>query len=47
MITVNIKRYNPETNKQYMESYEIEHTDKMKVLDALQQINDKYDAKIA
>lgn len=47
MITVNIKRYNPENNKHYMESYEIEETDKMKVLDALQQINDKYDAKIA
>ena len=47
MITVNVKRYDPEEDKHYIESYEIEKTDNMKVLDALQQINNKYDAKIA
>ncbi len=47
MITVKVKRYDPELDKSYTESYEIEHTSKMKVLDALEQINDKYDAKIA
>ena len=47
IITVNVKRYDPVEDKHYMESYEIEKTEKMKVLDALQQINDKYDANIA
>lgn len=47
MITVNIKRYNPETNEHYIETYNVEKTDKMKVLDALQQINEKYNANIA
>ena len=47
MITVNVKRYDPVKDIHYMESYEIEKTDKMKVLDALSQINDKYDADIA
>lgn len=47
MITVNVKRYDPEKDEHYMESYEIEKTSKMKVLDALQEINDKYNAEIA
>ncbi len=47
MITVNIKRYDPETDKHYTESYDIEASEKMKVLDALKQINDNYDANIA
>ncbi len=47
MITVKVKRYDPETDESSIESYEINHTSKMKVLDALEQINDKYDAKIA
>lgn len=47
MITVNVKRYDPVEDRSYMESYEIEKTEKMKVLDALQQINDKYNAHIA
>ncbi|WP_455644968.1 fumarate reductase (CoM/CoB) subunit TfrB [Methanosphaera sp.] len=47
MITVNVKRYDPKKEESYMESYEIEQTDKMKVLDALQQINNKYNADIA
>ncbi len=47
MITVNVKRYDPEKNEHYVESYEIEKTEKMKVLDAIQQINDKYEANIA
>lgn len=47
MITVNVKRYDPNKDIDYIESYEIEKTDKMKALDALQQINKKYDANIA
>ncbi|MCD7781959.1 MAG: succinate dehydrogenase/fumarate reductase iron-sulfur subunit [Methanosphaera sp.] len=47
MINVNVKRYDPVKDESYMESYEVEKSNKMKVLDALQQINDKYDANIA
>ena len=47
MITVNIKRYDPVKDLHYTESYEIEEIEKMKVLDALAQINKKYDADIA
>ena len=47
MITVNIKRYDPTKDESYVESYDIEENEKMKVLDALQQINKKYNAKIA
>ena len=47
MIKVNVKRYDPVKDLHYMESYEIEKTPKMKVLDALHQINKKYDANIA
>ena len=47
MISVNVKRYDPVEDKHYMESYEIEKSNNMKVLDALQQINEKYDANIA
>lgn len=47
MITVNVKRYDPVKEESYMESYEIEEINKMKVLDALEQINKKYNANIA
>ncbi|MBO7718527.1 MAG: succinate dehydrogenase/fumarate reductase iron-sulfur subunit [Methanosphaera sp.] len=47
MIKVNVKRYDPVEDLHYTESYEIEKTPKMKVLDALHQINKKYDANIA
>jgi len=47
MITVNVKRYDPVTEESYIESYEIEEINKMKVLDALSRINKKYDANIA
>ena len=48
MITIKVLRFNPEKDKEpYFESYEIEETNKMKVLDALNFINDKYDADIS
>ncbi|RAP46793.1 MAG: succinate dehydrogenase [Methanosphaera sp. rholeuAM74] len=47
MITVNVKRYDPVKDEKYLESYEINESDKMKVLDALQTINEEYDANIA
>ncbi|MGN1363635.1 MAG: fumarate reductase (CoM/CoB) subunit TfrB [Methanobrevibacter sp.] len=48
MITIKVSRFNPEKDKEpYFESYEIEETNKMKVLDALNIINDKYDANIS
>ncbi len=47
MITVNIKRYDPVKDLHYTESYEIEEIEKMKVLDALSEINKKYNANIA
>lgn len=48
MITVNVSRFNKEKDlKPYFESYEIEKTQGMKLLDALQAINDKYDADIS
>lgn len=47
MIKVNVKRYDAVKKESYMESYEIEKISKMKVLDALAEINRKYDANIA
>ena len=48
MIKVNVSRFNPETDTEpHMECYEIEKTPHMKVLDALQAINEKYDADIS
>lgn len=48
MITVNVSRFNKETDSEpYFESYEIEKTQGMKLLDALQAINEKYDADIS
>ena len=46
MIKVYVSRFNRETDTEpHMECYEIEETPHMKVLDALQAINDKYDAE--
>ncbi len=48
MIKVKILRQNPQTGKEpYIEVYDVEESDKMKILDALNQINSKYDADIA
>lgn len=48
MIKVKILRQNPRTGKEpYFEVYEVEESDKMKILDALNQINNRYDADIA
>ncbi|MCQ2977669.1 MAG: succinate dehydrogenase/fumarate reductase iron-sulfur subunit [archaeon] len=48
MITIHIKQFDREKdNEPHIESYEIENESKMKVLDALELINDKYDANIS
>ena len=48
MIKVYVSRFNSETDKEpHLECYEIEKTKHMKVLDALQAINEKYDADIS
>ena len=48
MIKVYVSRFNRETDSEpHMECYEIEKTPHMKVLDALQVINEKYDADIS
>ncbi|MBP5699611.1 MAG: 2Fe-2S iron-sulfur cluster binding domain-containing protein, partial [Methanobrevibacter sp.] len=48
MITVYVKRFNKETDEEpHIESYEIEEYPGMKVLDALEAINRKYDADIS
>ena len=48
MIKVYVSRFNKEKDSEpHMECYEIEKTPHMKVLDALQEINDKYDADIS
>ena len=48
MIKVYVSRFNSETDSEpHLECYEIEKTPHMKVLDALQAINDKYDADIS
>ena len=48
MIKIYVSRFNSETDTEpHLECYEIEKTPHMKVLDALQAINDKYDADIS
>ena len=48
MITVYVKRFNKETDEEpHIESYEIEESPGMKVLDALEEINRKYNADIS
>ena len=48
MIKVYVSRFDRETDSEpHIECYEIEKTPHMKVLDALQAINDKYDADIS
>ena len=48
MITVYVKRFNRETDSEpHIESYEIEEFPGMKVLDALEEINRKYNADIS
>ncbi len=48
MIKVKILRYDPKKDEEpYFEAYEIEKKEKMKVLDALNYINEKYNANIA
>ena len=48
MIKVYVSRFNRQSDsKPHMECYEIEKTPQMKVLDALQAINEKYDADIS
>jgi len=48
MIKIKVLRYNPQEDKiPHFETYEVEKTEKMKVLDALDYINEKYKANIA
>ncbi len=48
MIEVKVLRFNPQTDeKPHLETYEIDKKEKMKVLDALNDINEKYDARIS
>ena len=48
MIKVYVSRFNKETDSEpHLECYKIEMTPQMKVLDALQAINDKYDEDIS
>ncbi len=48
MIKVKILRQNPRAGKEpYFEVYDVDESDKMKILDALNQINNRYDADIA
>ncbi|MEL7669868.1 fumarate reductase (CoM/CoB) subunit TfrB [Methanobacterium sp.] len=48
MIAIKVLRYDPaKDEKPYYETYEVEETEKMKVLDALNYINQKYGAGIA
>jgi len=48
MIKVKVSRFDPQKDKEpYYETYEVEKKEKMKVLDALNYINQKYDANIA
>ncbi len=48
MIKVNILRQNPEKGEiAHIESYNIQEKEKMKILDALNYINQKYNADIA
>ena len=47
LIKVHISRFNKEKEDSYIETYNIEEKPKMKVLDALNLINQKYDADIS
>ena len=48
MIKIYVSRFNSETDTEpHLECYEIEQTPNMKVLDALQAINEKYEADIS
>ncbi|MDD1775348.1 MAG: succinate dehydrogenase/fumarate reductase iron-sulfur subunit [Methanobacterium sp.] len=48
MIEVKVLRFDPQTNgKPHLETYKIEKKEKMKVLDALNEINEKYNAQIS
>lgn len=48
MIKVKVFRFDPQREeKPHFETYEIDKKEKMKVLDALNEINEKYDAKIS
>lgn len=48
MIEVKVLRYDPEKDeKPHLETYEIDKKEKMKVLDALNDINEEYDAQIS
>ena len=46
-IKVHVSRFNKDTDeKPYIETYEIEKTPQMKVLEALNLINEEYDANL-
>ncbi|MDI6643721.1 MAG: succinate dehydrogenase/fumarate reductase iron-sulfur subunit [Methanobacteriaceae archaeon] len=48
MIKIKVLRYDPEMDVEpYFETYEVEEKDKMKILDALNYINESYNANIA
>jgi len=48
MIKIKVLKYDPEMDKEpYFETYDVEEKEKMKVLDALNYINEKYNANIA
>ena len=48
MITIYVKRFDSEKDSEpHIETYEIEKSSGMKVLDALEEINNKYDADIS
>ncbi len=48
MITIHVKRFNKEKDDEsHIETYEIEEKNGMKVLDALESINEKYNANIS
>lgn len=48
MIEIKVLRYNPQKDKKpHFEGYKIQKKDKMKVLDALNYINEKYNANLA
>lgn len=48
MIEIKVLRYNPQKDKEpHFEGYKVQKRDKMKVLDALNYINEKYNANLA
>lgn len=47
MIKIKVLRYSPGDKKPHYETYDVKKTEKMKVLDALNYINEKYNANIA